>query len=381
MSELAQDGIMEVQNTGMTKPHVVRRAHDFLRRKYIKWEGKLGRFLGFDETASVQHTEAKRSNLSMLFQSATAWWPYVLGLQQILKNFRSDALLVPIMEEATILVWLSQLVERRPYIASLHSVESYNMKLIYPEPKRLLTEEWMFASACQSSDLVTVPSNGCRNDLNKSYNIPYNHIKVIPNPVDVNLICSRSKVSAPSLESKARTKFVYVGRLDQDKNPLLLIEAAHLLRKNYDDFAVYFAGKGALYDELQSRIKALGLQDRVFLLGEVTNPYQLMSQARSLVLTSQVESFALVIVEAMLCGAVPVAVDCPFGPREILDGGKFGLLTPVGDHQALADAMQRIACDDNLYMELRELGFKRAQQYDISKVIFEWEQIFDNSTS
>jgi glycosyltransferase involved in cell wall biosynthesis len=101
-----------------------------------------------------------------------------------------------------------------------------------------------------------------------------------------------------------------------------------------------------------------------------------MSKARSLVLTSRVESFALVIVEAMLCGAVPVSVDCPFGPGEILDAGKYGILVPPDDPQSLADAMWRIACDDESYLGLQKLGLERAQQYDISRIILEWESIF-----
>jgi glycosyltransferase involved in cell wall biosynthesis len=358
------------------KPLLTRRIHEFIKRKYVKWEGKLRRFLRFESAAPLQGTDAALSFPSMVFQSANRWWPYALGLQQILKNFRADALLVPIMEEATIVTWLGQLLERRPFVASLHSVESYNMKLIYPDPARLLTEEWMFASACRGSAQVTVPSNGCRDDLIKNYGVLDTHIRVVSNPVNAESIQSRSKESMPPFASKARTKFAFVGRLDQDKNPLLLLEAAHWLRKSYNDFAVYYAGKGALYDDLQRQIRELGLQEHVFLLGEMSNPYTLMAHARALVLTSQVESFALALVEAMLCGAVPIAVDCPFGPREILDDGKYGLLTPADDPQALAGAMYRIASDDCLHAEFRELGSQRAMRYDISKVILEWEQIF-----
>jgi len=362
----------------LLKHHAVGRWGSFLTRKYIKWEGKLRRLLGAEIIQNpILPVDSGVSELSLFSKSVTDWWPFVEGLQRILKNFRDDALLVPIMEEAIVLVWLSQLLGRRPYVAFLHSIESYNMQLIYPNPKRLVVEEWMFANACRSAEVVTVPSNGCRDDLVRNYRIRPDHIRVVPNPVDLDLLRAKSRVPNAPLMSNEGTKFVYVGRLDQDKNPALLIEAARLLRQKYDIFVVYLAGKGALINELQSLIQANNLQEHVILLDELTNPYPLISQARSLILTSRVESFSLVLVDAMLFGAVPISVDCPFGLREILDNGRFGLLVPPEDAMALADAMWRVACDDGLHSGFKKLGLERAQHYGLPAVVPEWERIFD----
>jgi glycosyltransferase involved in cell wall biosynthesis len=64
-----------------------------------------------------------------------------------------------------------------------------------------------------------------------------------------------------------------------------------------------------------------------------------MMRARVLVCSSIYEGFGNVIVEALACGTPVVATDCPYGPREILQNGRYGTLTPVGDPHAMARAI------------------------------------------
>lgn len=315
------------------------------------------------------------SEVSQMIQSITNIMPSIGRLQQVLGKFRNDAILLPVMEEATVRVWLSQLFEHRVYIASLHSIESYNMSLIYSDPRLRSIEEWLFTNACRAAHVVTVPSYGCRHDLSIHYGISPEHIEVIANPVDADAILRESESPLQLELDGQKTLFVYVGRLDPDKNPELLLDAAYLLKQRFSDFLIYYIGKGALYEELSSQIEEKGLQENVILVGEVPNPFPYMRRSRALILTSHVESFALVLVEAMLCGAVPVAVDCPYGPGEVLDDGKYGLLVPQDDPQALADAMWQIANDNDLYAKLRELGQERAHHYNISRIIDHWENL------
>jgi len=349
------------------------------RRRYLKWEGKLRHSLGIQPLRAVP-PDFDDAGISILLQSLGYWQPYVSGLRQILKNFHSNALLVPIMEEASVLVWLSQLFDRRPYVVSLHSVESYNMPLIYPDPRKLAVEDWMLANACKSAETVIVPSHGCRTDLIQRYDIQPDQVKVLPNPVDLDLMLAKREAPAPQLSSMARTKFVYIGRLAEDKNPALLVEAAFLLKQTYDNFVVYFAGKGPLLDNLQALVAAKGLTGHIVFLGELENPYPLMAQARALIVTSHVESFSLVLVEAMYCGAVAISVGCAFGPREVLENGRFGLLSSQDDAVSLAESMRRVACDDDLYHQLKKRGFDRAQEYGIRRVIPAWEEMFASSS-
>lgn len=98
-------------------------------------------------------------------------------------------------------------------------------------------------------------------------------------------------------------------------------------------------GKGPLRSALGDEARALGLDGVVDFPGFVENPFAMMSRSDLFVLSSRHEGLGNVVIEALACGCPVVSTDCPHGPREILMGGRFGTLVPVGDPVALADAM------------------------------------------
>lgn len=88
------------------------------------------------------------------------------------------------------------------------------------------------------------------------------------------------------------------------------------------------------------------MSDQVALLGHVDNPLPLMRAADALVLASEREGFSIVLVEAMACGTPVVSTDCPHGPAELLDAGRYGHLVPVGDAAAMSRAMLSVLAGD-----------------------------------
>lgn len=100
-------------------------------------------------------------------------------------------------------------------------------------------------------------------------------------------------------------------------------------------------GEGPLRPELEAQVAELGLQDRVRLPGFTTNTLAHLARSDVFVLSSRVEGLPNVLVEAMMCGCTPVSTDCPTGPREVLDGGRFGTLVGVGDRVAMAKAIDQ----------------------------------------
>jgi glycosyltransferase involved in cell wall biosynthesis len=98
-------------------------------------------------------------------------------------------------------------------------------------------------------------------------------------------------------------------------------------------------GDGSERPALERLIEERGLQNFVRLPGFVVNPYAYMARAAVFVLSSIHEGLPNVLMEALACGTPVVSTDCPSGPRQILDGGRYGPLVPVGDPEALAEAI------------------------------------------
>ncbi|MCY7368891.1 MAG: glycosyltransferase, partial [Chamaesiphon sp.] len=98
-------------------------------------------------------------------------------------------------------------------------------------------------------------------------------------------------------------------------------------------------GEGDLRGELEAEINSLGIGADVSLPGFVQNPYAYMHNSSAFVLSSRWEGLPTVLIEAMACGCAVVATNCPSGPEEILAGGKYGMLVPIENADALAAAM------------------------------------------
>jgi len=129
-----------------------------------------------------------------------------------------------------------------------------------------------------------------------------------------------------------------VGRLHKQKGYRHLLMAFARIVKQRSAHLVIL-GEGDERNELQKLADTLGIASRVHFLGYRSNALAYMRQAAVFVLSSHAEGFGNVIVEALACGTPVISTDCPHGPREILADGRYGTLVPVGDVDALADAM------------------------------------------
>jgi glycosyltransferase involved in cell wall biosynthesis len=121
----------------------------------------------------------------------------------------------------------------------------------------------------------------------------------------------------------------------------------------------------------------LGLGKVVSFPGFSANPYPILSQASALVLSSRWEGFGLVLVEALACGCPVISTDCRSGPREILDGGRFGTLVPVGDPDALARAMEMRNSAGSDPSQLR----KRAEAFRVESVAERYLEVLKRAAS
>lgn len=135
------------------------------------------------------------------------------------------------------------------------------------------------------------------------------------------------------------------GRLTAAKDFPTLLRAFALLRQHQPArLMIIGAAKtphktGKRHAELTDLARQLGVADDVALLGFIANPLAYMTRAAVYVLSSRQEGLPTVLIEALACGCPCVATDCPSGPREILDGGRYGRLVAIGDAAAMAVAI------------------------------------------
>jgi glycosyltransferase involved in cell wall biosynthesis len=160
---------------------------------------------------------------------------------------------------------------------------------------------------------------------------------------------------------------VSVARLDeiQKDHRTLLRAYAKMIEDNGVKDDLVIVGNGAFKQELEALAVQLGIAPRVHFVGHQDNPHALIANARVHVLSSRYEGMPMVLLEALAHGRPIVATDCPTGPREILDDGRAGMLVPIGDVDAMADALARIVTDAALRDTMTANALARAQHYGI----------------
>ncbi|MGF2189238.1 CDP-glycerol glycerophosphotransferase family protein [Vagococcus fluvialis] len=142
------------------------------------------------------------------------------------------------------------------------------------------------------------------------------------------------------------TNIVTVGRLSPEKNQIVLIQAFNEYQKTYPESHLYIIGAGVEAPKLDKEINALGLEEKVTMLGQVYNPFDFMKHCDIFALTSLYEGQSLVLVEALTLQMKCVSTDIP-ACRDVLQNGEYGVLTRTNDVQGVAEGLKEITAKDN----------------------------------
>lgn len=221
---------------------------------------------------------------------------------------------------------------------------------------------------------VIAVSKGAANDFCQTTGCPPDKVRVIYNPV-VTLEFHRL-ADEPLDDSWFRPGeppvILGVGRLTKQKDFPTLIRAFDLVRRRRPA-RLMILGEGEDRPKLEALVRELGLEQDVVLPGFVENPYKYMKRAAVFVLSSAWEGFGNVLVEAMAVGTPVVSTDCPSGPAEILEGGKWGKLTPVRDVEALAQAI----VDTLSSKPDREKLKARAEAFRLEQIVDQYLEVIE----
>jgi glycosyltransferase involved in cell wall biosynthesis len=200
----------------------------------------------------------------------------------------------------------------------------------------------------------------------------------IPNGIDIPRVRALADEPMPAQYQPifAKPTVAFIATLHPLKNPQLVIRMHAALRADGIDHHLLMAGNGHLEHELRQLARDLGVSNSVFFTGFVQNPYPLLKASSAFVLTSRIEGFALVLAEAMALGVPVVSIDCPCGPREVLDGGKYGMLIPMGQLDPLVAAVKSILTETGKAEAMRRSGLAGAERHSIVPRAREMELLF-----
>lgn len=189
---------------------------------------------------------------------------------------------------------------------------------------------------------------------------------VLPNPVDASRI-------PPRFEGERDKVIVGAGRLESQKNFGLLVSAFALFSQRHPEYKLVIYGEGELKDSLEKQACDLGIRNKVLLPGREEKLLERMRTASMFVLSSDYEGSPNVLIEAICLGMPVISTDCPsYGPRELVRDGVNGLLVPVGDAEAMAEAMERLS-DPGYAGQLGNNAHKLREQLISADVFERWK--------
>lgn len=258
-----------------------------------------------------------------------ALWPLV----RYFRRERPDAMQVSMWPLTTIAIIAHRLAGSRARLMTSDHIAFAQASWLDKLPIRLTA-----GPLYRLADVRVSVSEGAARDLAGLTGLSRDQFEVIYNPISPPDEI-RSTQAVEELWGGASSRIITVGSLKPQKNHALLLRA--FARLGLKDGRLMILGDGPLRGDLEHLVAQLGIGDRVILPGFVLDPWPYYASASQFVLSSDYEGFANVILEALAAGLPVVSTDCPSGPAEILENGRFGTLVEVGDEAGLADAIKR----------------------------------------
>ncbi len=252
---------------------------------------------------------------------------------------------------------------------------------------RIITR-FLISASYNRADLVLANARAIKDDLRDHLQVR-TPIDVIYNPIDIRDLQSKMTQPINYSLSKDVFHFIAVGNFRHEKNFPLLLDAFALLKEQ--NCKLLLVGDGPLRGLLEQKVSALKLHDKVIFCGRDNNPFKYIHKCDAFILSSDVEGFPNVLLEALACGKPVISTDCLSGPREMLAPStdpnqlvndhfseeEFGMLTPVGNAPVMASAMYKMMSDTALRNRLTGKVAKRAAAFDISIIKKYFQQAFE----
>lgn len=183
----------------------------------------------------------------------------------------------------------------------------------------------------------------------------------------------------PSIKENFNKNIVSVGRLCEQKNHKLLIDAFCNINKKYSEYSLTIYGDGPLRDELENYINILGMSDKIFLPGNVSNVLDRINGSFMFVMSSNYEGIPNALIEAMALGIPCISTDCPCGgPKSLISHKNNGLLFEVNNVNGLTNMLELYINDDKIRIENGKEAINIRKKLDSNLICKKWLNYFES---
>jgi glycosyltransferase involved in cell wall biosynthesis len=303
---------------------------------------------------------------------------YLDALAAYLRERRPDALLAAAPHQNLEAVWARRLAGVATKV--LISERTVPSQILPGSPmwrNRFLPP--LMRRSYQQADVIVSVSQALGDDLAEVTGIPRRRITTIYNPVvgpEIEALAAEP-VEHPWFQPGRPPVILGVGRLSEQKDfPTLIRAFAKVRRERAARLVIFGAAKDVAKTELRRNellalARELGVAADVDAPGFAPNPFAYMARAGLFVLSSRYEGLPGVLIQAMACGCPVVSTDCPSGPMEILEGGRWGPLVPVGDVDRIAAAIVSVVKDPPPRGALKA----RAREFSVAQAVQRYLEI------
>lgn len=230
-------------------------------------------------------------------------------------------------------------------------------------------------------DNIIVPCNYIKEGLKRLYWLKQEKIVVIHNGKDLRKYQPHKSYCEVREELGVHEKTVLLcvsSQLTKTKGHKYLLEAFSIVKKRYEDIKLIVIGQGPLREELEEKVKMLGLDDSVIFLGHRNDINRVVDAADIAVLPSLEEGFPNTIVEYMALGKPVVATNIAGIPEVVVDQ-ETGFLVPPADSEKLAEALERLMKDKEVRDKMGRKGRERTERsFNIEDKVLDLERVFTN---
>jgi glycosyltransferase involved in cell wall biosynthesis len=214
------------------------------------------------------------------------------------------------------------------------------------------------------SDLLIGLSKDLADSLRSGFKIRKN-ITTIFNGLDF--------LNTPTMRDQPYNSVILtVARLDKQKDHMTLLRAFELVTKEIKDACLWIVGDGPLKSDLMSYVTRNNFHENVKFFGWQKNLNEIFLKSDIFVLSSNREGFPYALIEALASGLPAVCTNTPFGPREILEDGKYGYLVPMKDHIKMKDALLELLQNSETYAKYSRLAIEKSSLLTSERMINEY---------